>query len=241
AVRRRHGRGHRGSLEESGMRKPPERVRRGETEETCRARITALSSVLRRSSPQRQTDDRERGHGAGCPCSHSPGKATPAPLITAAPFGVPSPDAPAGARPAVPKGSHDLLRPRHRDREGPTRATRPSRPHPTLNVRSAHRTPPRAAPLEAPEPVRSTPIPRNLLTSVHPFPDSLRHTINGPSGERTDSRSTRRLADERHSMAQRPTMHDVAAKAGVSQAVVSLVLSGRYAGRASEATGQRIR
>src|SRR5699024_10108346 len=78
-------------------------------------------------------------------------------------------------------------------------------------------------------------------TSVHPFPDSLRHTINGPSGERTDSRSTRRLGDEEHSMAQRPTMHDVAAKAGVSQAVVSLVLSGRYAGRASEATAQRIR
>ncbi|WP_114855436.1 LacI family DNA-binding transcriptional regulator [Brachybacterium sp. YJGR34] len=42
-------------------------------------------------------------------------------------------------------------------------------------------------------------------------------------------------------MAQRPTMHDVAARAGVSQAVVSIVLSGRYAGRASEATAERIR
>ena len=42
-------------------------------------------------------------------------------------------------------------------------------------------------------------------------------------------------------MAQRPTMHDVAAKAGVSQAVVSLVLGGRYAGRASERTAERIR
>ena len=40
---------------------------------------------------------------------------------------------------------------------------------------------------------------------------------------------------------QRPTMHDVAAKAGVSQAVVSLVLSGRYSGRASETTAERIR
>ena len=42
-------------------------------------------------------------------------------------------------------------------------------------------------------------------------------------------------------MAQRPTMHDVAAAAGVSQAVVSIVISGSYAGRASEATAQRVR
>lgn len=42
-------------------------------------------------------------------------------------------------------------------------------------------------------------------------------------------------------MAQRPTMHDVAAAAGVSQAVVSLVLSGSSAGRASETTAQRVR
>ena len=42
-------------------------------------------------------------------------------------------------------------------------------------------------------------------------------------------------------MAQRPTMHDVAAAAGVSQAVVSIVLSGSYAGRASETTAQRVR
>lgn len=42
-------------------------------------------------------------------------------------------------------------------------------------------------------------------------------------------------------MMQRPTMHDVAAEAGVSQAVVSIVLSGRYAGRASETTAERIR
>src|SRR5699024_9807457 len=80
---------HRGSLEESGMRKPPERVRRGETEETCRERITALSSVLRRSSPQRQTDDRDRARGGECACSHPPATAAPAPLITAALFDVP--------------------------------------------------------------------------------------------------------------------------------------------------------
>lgn len=42
-------------------------------------------------------------------------------------------------------------------------------------------------------------------------------------------------------MAQRPTMHDVAAAAGVSQAVVSLVLSGSSTGRASETTAQRVR
>ena len=42
-------------------------------------------------------------------------------------------------------------------------------------------------------------------------------------------------------MAQRPTMHDVAAAAEVSQAVVSIVLSGSYAGRASESTAQRVR
>lgn len=42
-------------------------------------------------------------------------------------------------------------------------------------------------------------------------------------------------------MAQRPTMHDVAAVAGVSQAVVSIVLSGSYSGRASETTAQRVR
>lgn len=42
-------------------------------------------------------------------------------------------------------------------------------------------------------------------------------------------------------MAQRPTMNDVAAQAGVSQAVVSLVLSGAHAGRASAATAQRVR
>ncbi|MEE1651415.1 LacI family DNA-binding transcriptional regulator [Brachybacterium sp. J144] len=42
-------------------------------------------------------------------------------------------------------------------------------------------------------------------------------------------------------MAQRPTMNDVAAAAGVSQAVVSIVLSGSYAGRASETTAQRVR
>lgn len=42
-------------------------------------------------------------------------------------------------------------------------------------------------------------------------------------------------------MAQRPTMHDVAAAASVSQAVVSIVLSGAYAGRASETTAQRVR
>ena len=42
-------------------------------------------------------------------------------------------------------------------------------------------------------------------------------------------------------MAKRPTMHDVAAAAGVSQAAVSLVLSGNSAGRASESTAQRVR
>lgn len=42
-------------------------------------------------------------------------------------------------------------------------------------------------------------------------------------------------------MAKRPTMHDVAAAAGVSQAVVSLVLSGNSSGRASETTAQRVR
>lgn len=42
-------------------------------------------------------------------------------------------------------------------------------------------------------------------------------------------------------MAHRPTMHDVAASADVSQAVVSIVLSGSYAGRASETTAQRVR
>lgn len=42
-------------------------------------------------------------------------------------------------------------------------------------------------------------------------------------------------------MSPRPTMHDVAARAGVSQAVVSIVLNGRYAGRASESTAERIR
>ncbi|MGY5766501.1 LacI family DNA-binding transcriptional regulator [Brachybacterium sp. DNPG3] len=42
-------------------------------------------------------------------------------------------------------------------------------------------------------------------------------------------------------MAKRPTMHDVAASAGVSQAIVSLVLSGNSAGRASETTAQRVR
>lgn len=42
-------------------------------------------------------------------------------------------------------------------------------------------------------------------------------------------------------MAPRPTMHDVAAAAGVSQAVVSLVLNGHHAGRASEKTAQRVR
>lgn len=42
-------------------------------------------------------------------------------------------------------------------------------------------------------------------------------------------------------MSPRPTMHDVAARAGVSQAVVSIVLSGHYSGRASESTAERIR
>src|SRR5699024_3336190 len=76
-------------MEESGRQKPPERVRRDEPEEDCRARMTALSSVLRRSSPQRQTDDRERGHGAGCPWSHLRRAAVPARPITAAQFGAP--------------------------------------------------------------------------------------------------------------------------------------------------------
>ena len=42
-------------------------------------------------------------------------------------------------------------------------------------------------------------------------------------------------------MVHRPTMHDVAAAAGVSQAVVSLVLNGNHAGRASERTAERVR
>lgn len=42
-------------------------------------------------------------------------------------------------------------------------------------------------------------------------------------------------------MAKRPTMHDVAAAAGVSQATVSLVLSGNSAGRTTDTTAQRIR
>jgi len=39
----------------------------------------------------------------------------------------------------------------------------------------------------------------------------------------------------------RPTSHDVARAAGVSQSTVSLVLSGRWAGRVSEATAERVR